>query len=85
MAQPEKLDFGISFVFGLTEQWPRHWCVFMCVCWSWGRWGEKVLFLLAEDAQSNCRDLEYRHNASVTNERLHIIISKLCFELEMKK
>ena len=29
--------------------------------------------------------MDYRHEASVTNERLNIVMSKLCFGLEMKR
>lgn len=38
-----------------------------------------------KDAQSICGDLGYRHEASVTDEKLHVVMSKLCFGLEMKR
>lgn len=72
--QHKKLGLGISCVFGLNEQGL-----------GWGREEEKTPFLFASDAQFICGDLEYRHEALVSNERLHIAMSKLWFGLEMKR
>lgn len=42
-------------------------------------------FLLATHAQSACGDLGYRPEASLSNEKLHVVMWKLCFGLEMKR
>lgn len=38
-----------------------------------------------KDAQSIYGDLGYRHGASVTDEKLHVVMSKLCLGSEMKR
>ena len=58
----------------------------MSLTWSpAGGREQHASFLLVKDVQSTCWDLEHQQEASVTDKRLHMAMSKLHFALEMKR